>query len=59
LPKVKDGSIALDNEKKTTFGSTATLTCDKGYKTESEKITCEASGDWLSASCDIVGMKKF
>ncbi|XP_060553919.1 sushi, von Willebrand factor type A, EGF and pentraxin domain-containing protein 1-like isoform X3 [Ruditapes philippinarum] len=54
LPKVKDGSIALDNEKKTTFGSTATLTCDKGYKTESEKITCEASGDWLSASCDIV-----
>ncbi|XP_060573654.1 sushi, von Willebrand factor type A, EGF and pentraxin domain-containing protein 1-like [Ruditapes philippinarum] len=38
----------------TTYQSSATVTCDKGYTASTDSISCEANGSWQSVTCDIV-----
>ncbi|XP_053378091.1 sushi, von Willebrand factor type A, EGF and pentraxin domain-containing protein 1-like isoform X2 [Mercenaria mercenaria] len=52
LPSISDGSVRLDSTT-TTFGSTATVSCNVGYDPSVATIRCQASGAWDLAACTI------
>ncbi|XP_053376929.1 brevican core protein-like [Mercenaria mercenaria] len=52
LPSISDGSVRLDSTT-TTFGSTATVSCNVGYDPSVATIRCQASGAWEYAACTI------
>ncbi|XP_060554933.1 sushi, von Willebrand factor type A, EGF and pentraxin domain-containing protein 1-like isoform X2 [Ruditapes philippinarum] len=51
--KIANGSIKLDSSGETTYRSTATITCDTGFETSDDSISCQADGSWEEASCKI------
>ena len=45
LPTIVNGNGVLDVPTVTTFGSTATVTCDDGYIANPAQINCKADGN--------------
>jgi hypothetical protein len=42
---------------KTTYQSTASVTCDTGFDRSVESISCQQDGKWEYVSCDIKGIE--
>jgi hypothetical protein len=45
----------MNTEQDSTFGATATVTCETGYQRNKPKISCQANGMWEQATCQPVG----
>jgi hypothetical protein len=52
---INNGSIQLDVSDSTTYGSTASVSCDTGFDRSRASISCLASGEWQNATCTIRG----
>ncbi|KAL4233046.1 calcium ion binding [Mactra antiquata] len=48
------GVISLDDPNNSTYGSTASLHCDIGYMTDTDRIYCLQTGEWEIASCFLI-----
>ncbi|KAL4233048.1 Sushi [Mactra antiquata] len=53
-PKITNGNVNLGFDNITTYGATATVTCDTGYKATNETIVCLHSGIWDNTSCVLI-----
>ncbi|XP_053389048.1 CUB and sushi domain-containing protein 3-like [Mercenaria mercenaria] len=45
------GNAMLNEVSNSTYGATATVTCDHGYTATKETITCAETGSWDTAEC--------
>ncbi|XP_053398283.1 neurogenic locus Notch protein-like [Mercenaria mercenaria] len=57
LTAILNGESVLYDTTNSTFGATATVTCDTGYIANTTNITCLASGKWEVAKCSVVDCK--
>ncbi|XP_053398252.1 sushi, von Willebrand factor type A, EGF and pentraxin domain-containing protein 1-like [Mercenaria mercenaria] len=57
LTAILNGESVLGDTTNSTFGATATVTCDTGYIANTTNITCLASGKWEEAKCYVVDCK--
>jgi hypothetical protein len=55
VPTISNGGYTLEDEGVTTFGAMATVTCDEGYESDSNAITCLENGQWSSVICTVKG----
>ena len=55
VPALTNGRYVLADENNTTFGAVATVTCDKGYKSDGNIITCLENGQWSDSLCTARG----
>jgi hypothetical protein len=56
LPEtLANGTISLNDPVKSSYSSTAKVTCDIGFDASTNEISCEASGKWQEAICIIKG----
>ena len=55
VPALMNGRYMLEDENNTTFGSVATVTCDKGYESVNRIITCLENGQWSVSLCTARG----
>jgi hypothetical protein len=53
--QIANGTVKLDSSGETTYRTTATITCDTGFETSDDSISCQADGSWEEASCKIKG----
>ncbi|XP_060578444.1 sushi, von Willebrand factor type A, EGF and pentraxin domain-containing protein 1-like [Ruditapes philippinarum] len=51
LPVIQFGKTIINDVGNTTYGSSASVTCDRGYETNLTKILCLSSGDWQQPIC--------
>ncbi|XP_053396029.1 uncharacterized protein LOC123552673 [Mercenaria mercenaria] len=49
---IEYGSVTLLKASSTMYNSMARVTCQDGYNTRKQVITCKETGDWESSSCD-------
>jgi hypothetical protein len=52
LPQIQYGSVILKEEHVSTFGSTAEVKCQDGYRPKKQIIQCEKTGVWESGICE-------
>ncbi|KAH3729504.1 hypothetical protein DPMN_055476, partial [Dreissena polymorpha] len=52
IPTILNGVYTLLYTKQTTYGSTANVTCDAGYKSNVSQIMCQANAMWQAAICN-------
>lgn len=57
--EITNGTSELDVPGKTTYPSTATISCDLGFEASADSISCQANGTWEDASCEIKGAKYY
>lgn len=55
LDSIANGSLQINTEGKTTYGSTAKVSCETGFTPSVTEITCTANGSWENATCMING----
>ncbi|XP_060554931.1 sushi, von Willebrand factor type A, EGF and pentraxin domain-containing protein 1-like isoform X2 [Ruditapes philippinarum] len=48
---ISNGKYELKDEANTTFGAMATVTCVKGYESDTNIITCLDNGQWSDSTC--------
>ncbi|KAL4233049.1 CUB and sushi domain-containing protein 1 [Mactra antiquata] len=53
-PNITNGNVNLGFDNITTYGATASVTCDTGYKATNETIVCLHSGIWDNTSCVLI-----
>ncbi|XP_060573653.1 E-selectin-like [Ruditapes philippinarum] len=52
--KIQNGKITLAKKSTSGVGATASVKCKSGYKASDPTITCTSSGEWPSATCDLI-----
>jgi hypothetical protein len=53
--EINNGSVTEDVAGKTSYLSTAKVSCDTGFDSSTDSIMCQADGTWQEASCKIRG----
>lgn len=49
------GSVVVNEEEGTKYGSKATVVCPRGYTSSKPEATCQANGKWSSVYCHVTG----
>lgn len=55
LPIIQNGWIDLVDSSNTFYGATANVTCDEGYNSTVDIISCLSDGSWETVACEIIG----
>ncbi|XP_053404098.1 sushi, von Willebrand factor type A, EGF and pentraxin domain-containing protein 1-like [Mercenaria mercenaria] len=58
VPSIQHGNVDLVGDV-TSYGAMAYVTCDSVYTASTPNITCQESGEWENASCEITGCGAF
>ncbi|XP_053403087.1 uncharacterized protein LOC128558234 [Mercenaria mercenaria] len=58
VPSIQHGNVDLVGDA-TSYGAMAYVTCDSVYTASTPNITCQESGEWENASCEITGCGTF